>query len=325
MPGQRVPLLVGGRPRRSLLSAGLASVVIVAASAAGLVALRAVPLATDESVAAAPALGVPPAFTAFVPANIEPALDAASGDNPAIYDDGCHLDFDETEPASGCSWGDAADAPLVALFGDSHAAQWFPALSALAQRGDIRLETYTKSACPSVLIDKVRDGVAYTECMQWREQVLTRLETSPPDVVVVGNSHEGSTAEEWREGLGALIDRFGGSAPVVVMADTPRFSFGPASCLSANLDAAATCAEPTSSAVDESFATVEKETAAEHGAGYVDMNDYLCTDECGTVIGATLVYRDDNHIGATFGTELATPLAQRLEPYFARPGPASVG
>lgn len=39
----------------------------------------------------------------------------------------------------------------VVLFGDSHAAECFPPLDALAQKGEIYLQADTKSSCPAII------------------------------------------------------------------------------------------------------------------------------------------------------------------------------
>ena len=71
--------------------------------------------------------------TKAVPANLRPSLRGARSDLPAIYHDGCHLDAAVTKPGP-CVFGDPASPTTVVLFGDSHAAQWFPAFDAVATR-----------------------------------------------------------------------------------------------------------------------------------------------------------------------------------------------
>ena len=105
---------------------------------------------------------------------------AASDDLPKVYDNGCHADF--AEVASGeCSFGDADSAFTVVLFGDSHAAQWFPALEALATDNGWRLVSLTKSACPSFLFEPQNGSPngAYIECGHWREFAFDRIAALP--------------------------------------------------------------------------------------------------------------------------------------------------
>jgi len=312
LPAQRVPLLTKARPRRSLLAAGVASVVVVAASATGILALRVVPLTTDMTVASVEAGIAAPSFTEFVPENISPTLAGAADDNPEIYANGCHLDFGDVVLPDDCTFGAVAAAPLIALFGDSHAAQWYPPLRALADSGSIRLVTYTKSACPSAVVETTLDGLPYATCTQWREAVLDELGASDVDAIIVANSHEGFAVDEWKSGLEDLFADLPEDVDVIQMADTPRFPFGPAGCLSANVTDALACSVPREEALDEKFADAEREAAEAGDATYADLNDHLCSDVCGTVIGSNLVYRDNDHLGETFSAELAPPLGDAV-------------
>jgi hypothetical protein len=52
-------------------------------------------------------------------------------------------------------------------------------------------------------------------------------------------------------------------------------------------------------------------------ASYVDVTRYLCGAQCPPIIGATLVYRDANHLTATFSAELAPALGAELGPVLA--------
>ncbi|CAN3127743.1 acyltransferase family protein [Mycobacterium sp. smrl_JER01] len=78
---------------------------------------------------------------------ISPSPQAAPDDNPAIYLDGCHLSFEETEPRF-CDYGDLSSSVEVAVVGDSHAAQWLPALQSVALDRAWKLKVSTKSSCP---------------------------------------------------------------------------------------------------------------------------------------------------------------------------------
>ncbi len=114
--------------------------------------------------------------SAAVPAATTPLDAQASTAYPALH--GCHVDYGATAPASGCVFGDVAARRTVVLIGDSHAAQWFPALERLAQRERFRLVSWTKSGCPFALgvhIYLPALGRDYTECLAWQQRVLHDL------------------------------------------------------------------------------------------------------------------------------------------------------
>jgi peptidoglycan/LPS O-acetylase OafA/YrhL len=314
-PARDAHWLTASRPRRTLFAAVAASVLVVALTTGSYATSASQPLHEARSVASSEPSD-PPKLTSFVPANLEPSLRAASDDQPPIYDDGCHLGFDATIPKE-CVYGDPA-APRIALFGDSHASQWFPALWSYAQANGMSLEVYSKSSCPSVDADLLRNAVPYTACSKWREAVLQRMAETPPAMVVLANyekvsyaSPSGDDVADWRAALGRTLSRI--YAPAVVMADTPDLGTTPSVCLSAHLDSALDCGRDRSSAVAQAYRDSERAAADEHGAAFVDLTNYLCTpEECGPIVGDTLAYRDAHHLTATFSAELAGPLTEKL-------------
>ena len=71
----------------------------------------------------------------------------------------------------------------LVLVGDSHAAQWFPALERLAEREHFRLVSWTKSGCPFTLgvhIYLPALGRDYTECLEWQQPRCTTSRRSDP-------------------------------------------------------------------------------------------------------------------------------------------------
>ncbi|HTE45534.1 MAG TPA: acyltransferase family protein, partial [Gemmatimonadaceae bacterium] len=75
------------------------------------------------------------------------AVEAATNLAP-VFTDGCNLDIKVIKLPS-CSFANAASDTTVVLFGDSHAAQWFPALLKVATARGWRIISRTKSACPA--------------------------------------------------------------------------------------------------------------------------------------------------------------------------------
>ena len=92
-------------------------------------------------------------------------------------------------PATASSASRRADVTVV-LFGDSHAAQWFPALERLATDRGWRLVSMTKSGCTTADLN-VWNGIVkrtYDECNRWREAALGRIAAERPELVVVSDS-----------------------------------------------------------------------------------------------------------------------------------------
>ena len=315
-PGRHVGWLTRARPRRTLAAAGVASAVVALAATVAYAVSETRPLHSERVVSQTTMTG-PPAVTDVVPANLVPALDEVAEDQPSIYADGCNLGYAEVDPVD-CVDGDL-DAPRIVLFGDSHAAQWFPALQRVARERGWALESHTKSSCPSVDVAVLRSGVPYGECDRWRDAVIDRLAEDPPTVVVLANYGSADLAVEadrtgqWADGMRSTLSRI--AAPVVVLADTPDLRTSPTVCLSAHLESARSCAKETSIALDGETREVERTVTDAAHVPYIDLTDHLCTSElCAPILGSTLVYRDSHHLTATASALLGGPLARAMTP-----------
>ena len=299
--------------------------------------------ATNQTAGEETQLQKDPPGTGFVPENLTPPLEEAEADNPSIYASDCHRSQDSTD-SSGCRVGENESAPLVFLFGDSHAASWYPALAELAEQGEIRLDTNTKSSCPSADVPLLLEGVPYTSCDTWRQGVIDRIHDEQPDLVLLANygaerpelEGGGDFATRWQEGLESTIEGIEGSGsdgsgadgpgggsdgdegadgPVVdVLADVPDQGETSAVCLSKNLEDTAQCAVSRAEAFDPAVTEAEQAAAEATGARYVDLTAYLCNETmCPPIIGNVLVYRDGHHLTTHFSRLMAEPLGEEIE------------
>lgn len=312
-PARRARILITARPRRSILTAVAGSVICVMIASLVYVTSASRPLDSGQWVAdSAPT--APPSFTGFVPSNLTPTLSEVSEDQPDLYQDGCHRDY-SSEDASGCVYGDPS-LPRIVLFGDSHAAQWFPAVYAMAQEHGYSVETYTKSSCASFDVPSTLNGVPYSSCITWRQKAIENINASDPALIILsnyspsaGSRDPGSLSSSWAEAVTATIDRLDGQTAVI--ADTPNMQRTPSVCLSAHLDDTSACDVPRGTALSAPARASEAAAAVEAGARYIDMNDYFCNDEiCGTIAGATLMFRDEHHITATYSSRLSNVLGE---------------
>ena len=142
---------------------------------------------------------------------------------------GCMLSFFEVGQPE-CATGDTASTTTVALIGDSNAAMWNPALQQVADAAALAAGELGKTGLP---IDGPPIGNRlrryYTECDQWRAEIIARLRAERPRLVVVSMSrlydrpvgfrfsirpgvdrqHDppgAAAARHWREGAGARAD-----------------------------------------------------------------------------------------------------------------------
>ena len=105
-----------------------------------------------------------------------------------------------------CVYGASHADTTVVLFGDSHAAQWFPAIDSIARRRGWRLVALTKTACPvpQVVVINGRLARRYTECEAWRRSAIDRISALRPALVVAASARSykllvGGGQQEWTE------------------------------------------------------------------------------------------------------------------------------
>jgi hypothetical protein len=249
-----------------------------------------------------------------VPSNLSPSLAEAPGDKPTVFLNGCVRSWREVGQDE-CASGDTASATTVALVGDSHAAMWNPAFEPLAQQRHWRLETLGKVTCPlmELPITSPYLGRQYTECEQWRTDVLNRLAAERPRLIVVSMSRRygadfGFTSFDpaWVNGLSRLVSRLRATgAAVLVLGPIPDPLTTVPTCVSGHLNDAQACSPPRSEAVNDAGIATEAAATTAAGGQYADLTSLFCTtDRCPVIVGNNLVYRDDNHVTIEYAQAL---------------------
>lgn len=249
-----------------------------------------------------------------VPSNLTPSLDNAPGDKADVFTNGCVRSWREVGQSE-CASGDPDSPTTVALVGDSHAAMWNPALEPIAEARHWRLETMAKVTCPlmdlpitSPYLDR-----EYTECEQWRGQVLNRLRNEHPRLIVVGMSRRYggdfgfvSYDRAWVDSLARLVAQLReiGSA-VLVLGPIPDPHSTVPTCLSEHLDDASACAPARPAGVNDAGVAAEQAAVTAGGGRYADLTSMFCTTgRCPVIVGNTLVFRDDNHLTVSYAQTL---------------------
>ncbi|ROS27934.1 acyltransferase family protein [Cellulomonas sp. PhB150] len=265
---------------------------------------------------------------------VVPALADATDDVADLYADGCHQDKNGTS-AKACTYGDPDADVVVALVGDSHAAQWQPTLRAVAEQQGWRLDTYTKGSCAFADVDvwlTTIDG-PYTTCSQWNDAVSAKLLADPPTVVVTSNDAiDGVVVDGAMRPKATLLDDVAdglvrtwktladAGTRVVVLGDTPWMAKDIPECVAEHTDAwATTCSVPRAAAVERSALAQQQAAAERADVPLIDLDDYVCPGStCPAIIGDVLVWRDAHHLTATYARTLAPRLADQLVPLVTR-------
>lgn len=268
-----------------------------------------------------------------VPSNLSPPLAGAATDEKSIYLDGCLRDFLQVGQPE-CAMGDTASPTTVALVGDSHAAMWNPAFRKLADRRHWRVVTLAKAGCPLLNLRVISPVLhrEYTECAQWRDQVIARLRAENPRLVVIGlarsygsddqPSHFTSYDAAWLDSLARLVRQLReNGAQVLVLGPIPEPQSMVPICLSGHLDDATACSPTRTAAVKGSGIAAEAAATRAVGGHYADVTDLFCTAErCPVIVGNTLVYFDWNHMTLEYSQVLAPVIGALIDRALAHGG-----
>ncbi len=263
-----------------------------------------------------------------VPSNLDPPLAEAPADKPKVFLNGCVRSWLETGQPE-CGSGDTGSPTTVALVGDSHAAMWSPPLTRVAEQQHWRLETLGKITCPlqDLPITSPYLGREYTECVQWRDQVMSRLRAEHPRLIVLSMSRRygadfGFTAYDpaWIDSLTRTVTQLRSTgAKVLVLGPIPDPHSTVPTCLSAHLEDAGACSPPRSLAVNHAGIAAEQAATAAGGGQYADLTALFCTVErCPVIVGNELIYRDDNHVTIEYAQTLAPVLGALADRALAR-------
>jgi hypothetical protein len=250
-----------------------------------------------------------------LPGNLTPSLQRALSDMPIIYNNNCHAGFSAIRPKN-CVFGNETSPIVVGLYGDSHAAQWFPAFEKVAIKRNWKLITYTKRGCPPAEIPTFSSvlGKVYKECAPWRRNVLDQMVTDGVKVVFVAQFERLLSAstrkpmwqKEWREGLqGTVTELESRGIKPVLMEDTPYPGQDVPTCLSRSYTNIQQCSPSMRVAYrdDMNEMLVDFDRA---GQQVLWVRNWFCiTTSCPTVVGNVLVYRDDNHMTVSFASLIA--------------------
>jgi peptidoglycan/LPS O-acetylase OafA/YrhL len=236
----------------------------------------------------------------------DPAV--AAEDVPAYYADDCQVLAGDSQVDTSCVYGAKDGSKTVAMLGDSKMGQWFPAVTAIADQEDWRVELYLKSACAFSYAAKEPD------CAQFAKNVIKRYqEAGAPDIALI--SHGAPKSDELQAGSEKAVEDLKAlGTQVVYVADSPRPAMPEVyTCVEENPDDFSACGSPSKGRGREGVGTPNIEKAAEAtDTPLIDLNEWICPpgETCPPVISDTLVYRQGSHLTASYVRSL-TPMLYR--------------
>lgn len=231
---------------------------------------------------------------------------------PSIYAAGCQVGKTATTSPP-CLYGDIHGSRSIYLFGDSHAAQWFPTLNSIATLHGFKLVVLTKSSCPAASVQLADQGAfRNAPCVRWRENSFARIARAHPWAVIVSNFDHyvppGNVADAsvwWRDGMVRTIERLRSlTVHPIYIQDTPWPNRDIPSCLlEKRISACATSRPPTETWLVSS---------ASGQGDVINPTDWFCANTCPAIRDGIVVYRDATHMSVDFARHLVPLLAQKL-------------
>lgn len=264
-------------------------------------------------------------------AQAEPILpdpEFAGDDLGEFHDRDCLAGYAQVDVTT-CAAGDPDNPIRLALVGDSHVGHWFIPMKALAERGDFYLEAYAKAACPFAETEMRRPGTeaVYEECVEWVDNLQEFLLDDPPDYVVgvasdqslaIAGGELAGKADSGRlkgEGLAQVYRTLEDAGiPVAHISTIPVMQpiGDPPECVSLHRDDLTACALVRDEALPATGYQQVLEDSLQ-GLSVIDLTDAFCLpQDCPSVIGNMMVYRDWSHLTATYAATLTPYLADEL-------------
>jgi peptidoglycan/LPS O-acetylase OafA/YrhL len=315
-------------PRRAVAVGSACTVAAVVAALALTATVPSLATAPESEVAGASKLAPPTLQSSADAVRPAPTAKAARGDRGNVWEDGCMVQPFDTESGE-CVFGREGGRKTVVLFGDSHAMHLFATVERLAEERNWRLVSLTKAGCPPYQATFYNGKVEreYRECTEWQQHALERIEEERPQILFTSGALSVRVMEEGRlldgarndaaleEGYVRMLEELKERAPqarMIGMKDLPVAPHDMTDCVSENLDDLRKCAFEKG---DEHRDSPDRRAIeAVDGVELVDLSPAICDKgTCYGVIGNALVYRDNDHLTATFARTLAPWLGRELD------------
>jgi hypothetical protein len=226
---------------------------------------------------------------------------------PINNNDGCHIHIRQTVSPK-CEYGDLTSDKTIVLYGDSHAAQWLPALDLIGNTRGIKIVSLTKSACPSAeVIKELSSQYDVKDCQAFRDSSVARINKIKPLAVILTGMQpftapysDVSARSWWLTGESKVFNRIKSATKFpIYLTDTPLPQIDIPDCLVAGRGATCDTARPI---------------AAEVAPGLIPINPtpWLCAETCPAIVDGIIAYRDKSHLTVEMSKHLSRELENAL-------------
>lgn len=238
----------------------------------------------------------------------------ATQDVPFFYKDGCD-DWYHSDEIKPCSYGDNSAQKVAVLWGDSVGAQWFPTLIEMYDPKEWRVIVLTKSSCPMVEepFFYQRIGREYTECSRWRNKTIEWLRNQRIDALFIGSTASPPfTDGQWEEGTSGILKRLSKVPNVYLIEANPTLGYNGPECLMQH--SVNKCSGAADNRGYAHVARILQDTTQKfNNVHWIETASFVCPhNQCSAMHNKVIVYRDNQHLTATFAASAATHFKKQL-------------
>lgn len=175
--------------------------------------------------------------------------------------------------------------PLIALWGDSHAAALYPGLRKLQEQHEFGVAQFTQAACPPIF--SLEGSLVRKNCNAINEKILQRLVAASPEVVLLHaawqHRYYPMSSAELETKLTASLEKLKEQLPhsrIIVLGPVPRWDKGPREASyrywQESVDKTKKIPFYLPATVDGELEEIVSVAAMKSGAEYISMSALLC-------------------------------------------------
>ncbi|HTC23015.1 MAG TPA: acyltransferase family protein [Gemmatimonadales bacterium] len=223
----------------------------------------------------------------------------------------------------GCVLGDPTSRRVLVVAGDSHAAQWLPALDSVGRVLGVKVVPHVRPACPPQPVrlwhepDASGDESEDLACEQHERRLLGTLIAYDATALVLASASGGEDRmlgtvtpdqrrEAWTQSLAHLLKSVPPKVRVILVQKSPELGFDPVDCLARSAfwsirpacDASFSRAAPL--ALEDSRLEVEAATGDAQVRVFPTISPLCPAQMCRAVSGSVVVFRNEGHLAPRY-------------------------
>jgi hypothetical protein len=237
--------------------------------------------------------------------------------------------LEQVEHPSACYVGKLSSKRTIAIFGDSMALNWIPALDTVAKDLGFKVAMYSFSGCVAAHSISGPAGPGWDQahvnaCMRWHDTLPVAIKQLRPEAVIVANGTPSlgyDTDTKWLAGLKLEFDLMETSTyhpKRIMMGFTPHLSWNVPACLATHRSAINECTmnySPTEAYGYGASLRRDQRAVSLANVTLVPAARWFCfKGSCPVVLGSTLIFVDGDHTTKRFSLHLAPALEAALKP-----------